>query len=117
MLAFGIDRFKILETSLHSIRAVVGWPNDGSEYYDEAEEVQEIEWTIQNTAEVNEALTLLEYLVSENHLDNDRIVLSQGDLRERAEITEFDTKLDALLSIRVDMIDDGKKTDFFFFHF
>ncbi|TGL52670.1 hypothetical protein EHQ61_06300 [Leptospira wolffii] len=119
MLLFKIDRFYIKNVTENSIRAIGGWPDDGLHIYDADEEIQEIEWEIQNIKEMDDALALAEVIISKekidiNRLDEDVIslktILKWNDIR-------FNRALEALLAIKVDMIDDNEKTDFFFVHF
>lgn len=119
MLIFDINRFKILSSSNNTIKVQIGWADDGSAYYDEDEETQEIEWDIQTFENMEDALSLAEYLIDNKLLISDKISISKEVLKEKIgwDSCKYDDAIDTLLSIRVDMIDDGKRTDYFFVHF
>ncbi|PJZ66817.1 hypothetical protein CH371_01570 [Leptospira wolffii] len=119
MLLFKIDRFYIKNVTENSIRAIVGWPDDGLHIYDADEEIQEIEWEIQNISGIEDALVLAEVIISEEKIDIDRLdedIVSLQTILEWDDI-RFNNALESLLAIKVDMIDDDEKTDFFFVHF
>lgn len=119
MLAFGIDRIEILESTSNNIRAKVGWPDDGQPEYDAEEEIQEIDWCIQHFDYFNETLFLIEVLVDKGWLDNDRISVSAQQIFDAVNMPRetFDKAISNLTQIKIDMIDDGEKGDYFFFHF
>lgn len=119
MTAFGIDRWKLISTSEKSVCAVVGWPDEGQPFYDPEEETQEIRWKIQNLDLINESLGLLERLYSSGHFDSDKITISREQLFifTQWDKNKLDKVIETLLSIKVDMIDDGEKTDSFFVNF
>lgn len=52
-------------------------------------------------------------------MDNDKIMIEMSELGDRIgwEKSRYDADMNTLLEIKVDMIDDGKRTDFFFVHF
>ena len=119
MYLFKIDRFKILEVTNKKINVQVGWPDDGSLYYEEDEEVQEIEWDVQEFSNIEDALLLAEFIYDNNLIDIDKIIISPEELLKKIQWNEkrFELALGTLLNIKVDMIDDGKKSDYFFIHF
>lgn len=119
MWVFEIDRFQILEVSSNQIRAVVGWPDEGDGCHDTDEEVQEILWDIQEFDNMDESLDLLEFAYSNGLFDFDKFLISEDTLRQKIGWKEdtFELALKTLLSIRVDMLDDGMKSDVFFVHF
>lgn len=119
MYLFKIDRFKILEVTNKKINVQIGWPDDGSLYYEEDEEVQEIEWDVQEFSNIEDALLLAEFIYDNNLIDIDKIIISPEELLKKIQWNEkrFELALGTLLNIKVDMIDDGKKSDYFFIHF
>ncbi len=123
IILFEINRFTILAESETTIRAVIGWPDDGEEYYEAEEEIQEIEWTVQKFSNIEDTLALVGFIRDNRLISIDKIILSPEELFEKIEPTfnwdknQFDLALDTLLNIRVDMIDEGKKSDYFFVHF
>lgn len=119
MLIFEINRFRILDVTETSVKARVGWADDGALDYDEDEEAQDIEWGIQHYDNFEDALELAEYLIDNNLMRNDKIAIDSEDLFNRIawEKDRCDAAISTLLSIRVDMLDNGRKTDYFFIHF
>jgi len=119
MSLFGINRFKILTLDSKTIKAQVGWPDDGTENYDENEEVQDILWHIQDDESIEDALTLGKFLLDNKLIANDKIVVDYEILQSKInwDSRKFDTALQTLLSIKVSMLDDDKETDSFFIHF
>lgn len=119
MLQFGIDRFKILMVTENSIRAIVGWPDSGQLDYDPDDEIQEIVWDVQNLKFIDDALAILELAFSKGFFDSDKLCISENDLWKLTgwEKNRFYKGLQDLLKIKVDIIDNGKKTDYFFVHF
>ncbi|MFA0813984.1 hypothetical protein [Microbulbifer epialgicus] len=119
ILQFGIDRFQILEVTEKKIRAVVGWPSEGQADYDPNEEVQEIVWDIQKLENIDDALEILEIAYSKGFFDSDKLTISKEELWQLTswERERFNKAIQDLLEIRVDMVDDGRRTDYFFVHF
>lgn len=119
MLAFGIDRFQILELRNSNIKALVGWPDEGQVHYDPDEETQEILWDIQELDSFEDALYILETAYSKGLFDSDKFLVSEKALFDMVEWdrSRFDQAIKTLLSINVDMLDDGKRSDRFFVHF
>ena len=119
MQLFEINRFKILEISEQTIKAKIGWPDDDTPDYNEDEETQEIEWDIQEYSNIEDALKVAEFLIDNRFLSGDKISIDQNELFQRIgwEKDRYDAALKTLLSIRVEMADEGKRTDHFFVHF
>lgn len=119
MLLFEINRFWILSVSDKIVKCRVGWANDGAPDYEEEEEVQEIEWEIQSFHNFEDALELSEFLIEQQLISNDRVIIDREKLFDRIgwEKERYDAAVDTLLNIKVDMLDDGRKTDYFFVHF
>jgi hypothetical protein len=115
--AFGIDRFTILEINGSVIKARIGWPCDGSPDYDPNAEIQEVSWLIDDDPLLDDALRLLQQLSKNQQIDIDKITVPEPEILAIVEELELARNcLDKLLSIKVDMLDDGKVTDFFFVH-
>lgn len=119
MLPFGIDRFQVVECNDKSIKAIVGWPDEGQLDYDPEEEVQEIVWDIQDFDFLDDALEIMECAFSEGFFDSDKILISEDELRQLIswDKSRFNNALQDLLKVRVDMVEAGAKTDYFFVHF
>lgn len=119
MLIFEINRFHVLSETEQTITAKVGWPDDGTPDYDEDEETQYIEWDIQHFDNIEDAIWLSEYLCEHELIYSDKILISTEDLCKHISWNskKVQEAIDTLLQIKVDMIDDGKKSDFFFLHF
>ncbi len=119
MLIFEIDRFWIFSASEKNIKARIGWANDGTPDYDEDEEVQDIEWSVQHLDGFEDALRISEFLIDEKLMLNDKVTIDSEELFNRLgwEKNRYDAAINTLLSIKVDMLDDGRITDYFFIHF
>lgn len=119
MLIFKINRFWIFSASERTVKARVGWADDGTPDYDEDEEVQDIEWDVQDFDNFEDALILSELLIDQKLMSNDRITIDVDELFNRIdwERNRYDAAVNTLLSVKVDMLDEGKKTDYFFVHF
>jgi hypothetical protein len=119
MLIFQIDKFWIISVSEVSIKARVGWADDGTPDYDMNEEVQDIEWCIQHYDNLEDALSVAEYLIDNKLIRSDKISIDYESLFNRLfwKKDRFDAAVNTLLSIKVDMLDCGKKVDHFFVHF
>ncbi len=119
MLIFEINRFQIYEVSETSIKAQIGWDDDGAPDYDEDEEVQDIEWSVQHFHNFEDALQLAEYLIDHKLIQGDKIMIDREKLLNRIswEKDRYDESVITLLNIRVDMLDENRKTDYFFLHF
>ena len=119
MLIFEINRFWIFSASERTVNARVGWTDDGTPDYDEDEEVQDIEWDVQDFDNFEDALKLSELLIDQKLMLNDRITIDVDELFNRIgwERDRYDAAVNTLLSVKIDMLDEGKKTDYFFVHF
>lgn len=120
MLLFGIYKFSILNEDAGTINARIAWQEvdeDGNE------EGQDIEWDIQDIENLPDALRLAEFIRDKRLIASDRIVVDPEELSSQfSQETAWSagrTKraIDALLNIRVDMLDDGRKSDYLFVHF
>ena len=84
------------------------------------DQFQEICWTVQ--LDLDDALSLAEAAKSSGLLYSDRLTADPEELSMMAHAllgwsgSRADRALRRLLEIRVDMIDDGEKTDYFFIH-
>lgn len=123
MELFEIDHFEVLEINELGIRGIVRWDDDGSLYYDESEEIQEIFWKIKEGDNLNEMILLIGYLIEESLIDMDKIIISERELTAKL-IKDFKWEnlkivkiIRCLGNIEVDMIDDGLVTDSYFIHF
>lgn len=119
MLIFKIDKFWIISVSDNSIKARIGWPDDGIPDYDPDDEVQDIEWQVQHFDNIEDALSIVEYLIDNKLIKSDRISIDYETLFTHMswERARYMAAVNTLLSLRVDMLDDGKKVDYFFVHF
>lgn len=119
MSIFRINRFQIFSVTNTSVHALVGWADDGVVDYDENEEVQEVAWDIQEFENYEDTFLLAEYLLENDLMDNDKVMIEMSELGDRIEWEKgrYDAAINTLLEIKVDMIDEGKRTDFFFVHF
>lgn len=120
MLLFQIDRFWLLHATNEQISARVGFPPEEdfpNAHYDPEVEVQELVWDIQEIDD--DALLLVEYLIDHQLVDIDKITVSSDELRARMDwpAERLEKAIDSLLSVRVDMVDNGERTDFYFIHF
>ncbi len=119
MMIFDINRFWILNASETFVKARVGWADDGVPDYDEDEEVQDIEWAVQHFENFEDALEIAEYLIDNKLVRGDKVTIDKEELFNRIswKKDKYDAAINTLLSIKVDMLDDGRKTDYFFIHF
>ena len=118
MLIFKIDKFFLFDVTNKTIKARVGWPDEGLPYYDENEEVQDIEWDVQYFENIEDALFLVEVILDNQAISLDKIIMPTEELRNKTgwNITKFEAALNTLLEIEVDMVDEGKRSDSFFVH-
>lgn len=119
MLIFEINRFWVFSASETSVKARVGWADDGVPDYDEDEEVQDIEWDVQCFDNFEDALELSEYLIDNKLIRVDKITIDREELCNRISWGKdrYDAAINTLLRIKIDMLDNGRKTDYFFIHF
>ncbi|WP_415921718.1 hypothetical protein [Tateyamaria sp. SN6-1] len=115
---FGIDRFTVIEIHGSVIAARIGWPFDGTPGYDASEEIQDVSWAIDDDPLLDDALFLFQALAMYEQISIDKITASETEARALVSALGLprDT-LEKLLSIKVNMLDDGKETDAFFVHF
>jgi hypothetical protein len=109
------------------------WLSDKPDYvsgivrysYDNPEEVQEFHWRIKEEDVPNDEIKQLAKLIKENHLLSiDRICIPMDKLRflynDKYGVIiskdKFEIILQELLNVKVDMVDDGRETDFYFIH-
>jgi len=119
MLIFEINRFWIFSASERTIKARIGWADDGATDYDEDEEVQDIEWDVQDFGNFEDVLEISEFLIDQKLMLNDRVTIDREELFNQIGWGKdrYDAAINNLLSVKVDMLDEGKKTDYFFVHF
>jgi len=120
LIQFGINRFELLDSSEKNINAIIGWPEEEGQFeYNSDEETQEISWEVQYLEFIDDALTILEFAFSKGLFDSDKILISEEELRVKMnwDKIRFSNALNNLLQIKIDMIDEGEKTDFFYVHF
>ncbi len=119
MLIFEINRFWIFSVSETTVKARIGWADDGAPDYDENEEVQDIEWDVQDFNNFEDALEISEFLIDHKLMKNDKVTIDREALFNRIgwEKDRYDAAINTLLSVKVDMLDKDKKTDYFFIHF
>lgn len=119
MSIFGINRFEISLSDPKIIRATVGWPDDGSEDYDETDEVQNILWHVQDDEAIEDALILGKFIFDNKLISIDKIIVNSNFLQNKINWKKerFNLALKMLLSIKVSMLDYGEETDSFFIHF
>ena len=118
MLVFKIDRFEVLEAFSTQVHAMIGWPPDGREDYDASEETQEILWDVQPLSHLEDALKIAAALIASDLINGDRIICEYEKIARLMNWPEsrFEHAFSDLLSIKVHMLDDGKRTDYFFLH-
>lgn len=118
MLIFEINRFWVFEVSEKTISGRVGWANDGTPDYDEDEEIQDIEWDIQFFDNLQDALELSEYLIDKKLMHNDKVTIDSNELFIRVgwQKARYEAAIETLMSVKVDMLDEGRRTDQFFVH-
>lgn len=123
MLLFDVNRIYIKRMDEKCIEAIVGWPDQGQAHYNEEEEQQEVAWNYQEVPLNPDVSLVMELLKSESLLRGDRIERAEHALQEQLSETfswsenRSRRAIEALLSLRVDMVDDGEKSDAFFIHF
>jgi len=119
MLIFEINRFWIISASKKTIKARVGWAAAVSSDCMEDDEIQDIEWEVQSFDNFEDALKVSEFLIDNGLMLNDKITVDSEKLLELMgwKKDRYDAAIKTLLNIKVDMLDEGKKTDYFFVHF
>lgn len=120
---FGVDRVHITRCSDRSIWAIVGWPDEGQPHYSAEEEVQEVVWDFRSGSVPADASLVLDLIARDALLRGDRIKIARVDMTRRLmdayswSADRAGKALDALLEVRIDMIDEEEVTDAFFLHF
>jgi hypothetical protein len=121
MMLFDVNRLSIVHADCQRIEAVIGWPNQGQAHYDANEEQQEVVW---DYGDLNPDVSLvLEHLKLDDLLRGDRIETSRAVLEGQLadgfgwEPSRASRAVADMLELRVDMVDDGMKSDAFFVHF
>jgi hypothetical protein len=121
MMLFDVDRLSILHADNQRIEAVIGWPDQGQAHYDAYEEQQEVVWMY---SDLNPDVSLvLEHLKIGGLLRGDRIETSRKVLEGQLtngfgwDPTRASLAVEDMLKLRVDMVDEGVKSDAFFVHF
>lgn len=123
MLLFNVNRIEFVRVEGMEVDAMVGWPDEGQPHYDPNEERQEISWHAQAEQLTQDVSMCIEFLARTSALRGDRIVIDEPQLLLRLmnsfgwDIERAKVALNALLSVRIDMIDEGSPTDAFFLHF
>ncbi len=120
MLAFGIKAFEIIEVQQETVRARVRLSDHTAPQWDSIDdEWQSIEWDVVEGEGFDAAVELVCVLRDLGLVDGDRILVPAVDLADRIgwNAERAEAAVAALLEIRVEMIDDGERTDFFFLHF
>lgn len=123
MLLFNVDRIRILQMMDGRIDAVVGWPDEGQPHYDAEEEQQAVAWRPESHQLSPDVSICLDFLAQNDLLRGDRIKVDRPQLTLRLmnfcgwSVDRTELALECMLSIRVDMIDEGVATDAFFLHF
>ena len=117
MLLFGISHFEIAEVRGEVIRARVMWSED--EIIWGEVEPQEVEWDVPDDKYLDDAIKIVEFLIDNKLMDGDKITVDPDNLCLLMDWkkSKFDAALNSLLSMRVEMVDDGVRTDFYFVHF
>ena len=128
------DRIRFLEQFLGALGAqAISWQRierdqvQGIVIYDSAiqDEQQEFRWSIlEHEAPSEDVITLTKMLREQKLLRGDRLSVDQDEMRRRfsaysgqiIDVSRFSQMHDALLSIRIPMLDDGIEGDFFFVH-
>ena len=128
------DRIRFLEHFLGALGAKkISWQSiesdgvQGIVIYDYAiqDEQQEFYWPIsESEAPSEDVITLAKMIRDQNLLRGDRFFVDQDELRRRfsacsgqiIDVARFSQTLDALVNIRVPMLDDGIEGDYFFIH-
>ncbi len=96
-----------------------------SEWYDPDDEFQNFCWhATENDVPSDDVFKLAKLLNEGNLLDIDRITVSKGELYNKfvreygtnLSLIQFGETLEALKSIEIPMVDEGKETDVFFIH-
>ncbi len=118
MRLFGICLFGVLSQTEIEIRAIVAWKEDCSNGIPEHDDTQEVVWTSRSVENLDDALVLGEMFLENGQIINDKIVTTSGRNIFSQDWSEkrYQDALKTLLSIRVDIVDDGELSDAFLLH-
>lgn len=106
-----------------SDKSVIGIVTGFNEDANNLPEHQNFIWHIQNSKQELLDMTILcEYLIKNNLINGDKIIIPENELQKRLvnlgwDISKVQKNINNLLSIEIKMIDDGEETDSFFIHF
>jgi len=96
---------------------------DGSLSLEHIDEFQEAEFDIIEIENVWETIKILNFISEEKLIDIDKIMIDYDVFLEKS-MEKLDTNreiaeaiLNQILSIEIPMLDDGKRTDYYFIHF
>lgn len=83
---------------------------------------QEFKWVSSVINDIDTVIVILEYLINNNLVQNDRITISKNKLTLSLEETNIEynqvcNSIESLLKVNIKMIDNGMETDSFFLHF
>ena len=139
MKLFEIDRFTVHSSDNRLIKAQVGWPSELDVPDKDEDDIQDIEWALDECMILEDSLVIAENVFKAGKLDTDKLCIgvddfvSQGE-RNEADIDQFifdrladfapsewnkkriEKAIESLFKIKIHMIDDGKRVDFFFLH-
>lgn len=90
--------------------------------FDDNSGCQNFKWDIRNVNFSYDGILLIDFLLLNNLINGDRIVIPFDELSIRLESVGWTKEKGAeaisyLLSIKIIMIDEGKESDYFFIHF
>ena len=112
--------FRIFNAHIEEIN-IVGSKAIGLVVYEDNSGEQYFSWDISNIHMIAKGIKLLDYIIANNLSLGDKLTPSRIDLiTNLIEIgwneSEVLNTIDFLLKVKIDMIDDGEKTDYFFIH-
>jgi hypothetical protein len=118
MRLFDITFFSILNINEKTISAIVAWPEDCIKGFPNPDDAQEIEWIKSDASNFDDALALGEHAKENGWIDSDRLCTTPANLQKSLDwpLEKLERAIKILLKIEVKMIDDGKPSDSFFFH-
>ena len=139
MKLFKIDQFTVHSSDNRLIKAQVGWPSELDVPDDPEDDIQDIEWDLDECSIPEDSLIIAESVFKAGKIDIDKLCIGLDDFvaqeeRSQSDIDQFildqlanfappnwdkertEKAIDELFKIKVHMIDDGEKTDYFFLH-
>jgi len=122
MRVFLLSFFEVFNASVEKYK-IEGKKVLGNIRWKDDNESQEFSWVVELEGDILKKLKLLcEYLVKNNLMNGDKIVITESELQERLnglgwEKSDVQKAIDGLLSIEMKMVDDGEYTDSFYIHF